>query len=120
VYSNGAAELGVQEIYSEARLKLTLNSRETDSRVPDIILEASPGVIWGSDGKKQFASNGGYSDLDTHVPLLVSGDQLTGRRDPTYVPTTQLAPLLLRALGIEKFDLRALHKEHSPALPGIF
>jgi hypothetical protein len=52
--------------------------------------------------------------------LLISGKQLTGRFDPTYVPTTQLGPLLLRALGMEKFDLDALHKEHSPALPGIF
>jgi hypothetical protein len=59
-------------------------------------------------------------DEDTHVALLVSGAQLTGRYDPTWVPTTQLAPLLLRALGMEKFDLQSLHLEHSPALPGIF
>jgi hypothetical protein len=59
-------------------------------------------------------------DEDTHVALLISGAQLPGRFDPTLVPTTQLAPLLLRALGMEKFDLQALHLEHSPALPGIF
>jgi hypothetical protein len=64
--------------------------------------------------------HGGMLDQDTHVALMISGAQLTGRTDPTYVPTTQLAPLLLRALGMEKFDLRALHVEHSPALPGIF
>jgi hypothetical protein len=119
-YSDHAAELGIQEIYSGARLALTLNSPKTDSRVPDIILEASPGVIWGSEGRRHLVTNGGDSDLDTHVALLVSGAQLTGRRDPTYVPTNQIAPLLLRALGMEKFDLQALHKEHSPALPGIF
>jgi hypothetical protein len=119
-FSDRAAALGVQEVYSGARLALTLNSPETDSRTPDIVLEASPGVIWGSADEDVLASHGGISDLDTHVALLVSGAQLTGRRDPTYVPTTQLAPLLLRALGMEKFDLQALHKEHSPALPGIF
>ena len=37
-----------------------------------------------------------------------------------HIPTSQVAPLLLRALGIEKFDLEALHREHTPALPGIF
>jgi hypothetical protein len=65
-------------------------------------------------------TNGGDSDLDTYVALLVSGPQLTGRRDPTYVPTNQIAPLLLRVLGMEKFGLQALQKEHSPALPGVF
>ncbi|HEV2484728.1 MAG TPA: alkaline phosphatase family protein [Terracidiphilus sp.] len=119
-YSDRAAVLGIQDIYFGARLTLTLNSPETDSRMPDIVLQASPGVIWGPAGKNVLASYGGISDWDTHVALLVSGAQLTGRRDPTYVPTTQLAPLLLRALGMEKFDLQALHKEHSPALPGVF
>ena len=32
----------------------------------------------------------------------------------------RLPQLLLRALGIEKLDLQALHREHTPALPGIF
>ena len=119
-FSDRTVPLGIREIYTGARLTLTLNSPETDSRMPDIILEASPGVIWGSDDKHVLAGHGGNSDSDTHVALLVSGALLTARRDPTYVPTTQLAPLLLRALGLEKFDLQALHKEHSPALPGIF
>lgn len=119
-FSDRSVALGIREIYSGSRLTLTLNSPETDSRTPDIILEALPGIIWGSADKNVLASHGGNSDSDTHVALLVSGAQLTGRRDPTYVPTTQLAQLLLRALGMEKFDLQALHKEHSPALPGIF
>ena len=77
-------------------------------------------MLWGPQGDKALAGFGGTSDEDTHVALLVSGAQLTARLDPTWVPTTQIAPLLLRALGLEKFDLHALHMEHSPALPGIF
>jgi hypothetical protein len=57
---------------------------------------------------------------DTHVAMLISGTQLTAPTDPTWVPTTQLGPLLLCVLGMEKFDLDALHHEHTPALPGIF
>ena len=60
------------------------------------------------------------ADEDTHVALLVSGSQLTGRFDPARVSTTQLAPLLLHALGIDEFGLDALHEEHTPALPGLF
>ena len=115
-----AAALGIQDIYSGARLELTMNSPAKDKRMPDIVLQAELGVLWGGTYSSVIASYGGMSDEDTHVALLVSGAQLTGRVDPTWVSSTQLAPLLLRALGMEKFDLDALHQEHSPALPGIF
>jgi Type I phosphodiesterase / nucleotide pyrophosphatase len=115
-----ATAIGLQEIYSGARLSLTLNPPEKDLRMPDIILQPEFGVLWESPGETSRAAHGGLLDEDTHVALLISGAQLTGRYDPTYVPTTQLGPLLLRALGMEKFDLQALHLEHSPALPGIF
>ena len=88
--------------------------------MPDIVLQPRAGVVWTSEGDRSLMFHGGMLDEDTHVALMISGAQLTGRSDPTYVPTTQLAPLLLRALGMEKFDLGALHLEHSPALPGIF
>lgn len=119
-FGEQAAALGIADIYSGARMALTLNPPAKDSRMPDIILQPEPGMLWGAPDDKAIAAHGGTSDEDTHVALLVSGAQLTGRYDPTWVPTTQLAPLLLRALGMEKFDLQALHMEHSPALPGIF
>jgi len=100
-----SAALGIGDIYSGERLALALNAPSHDPRMPDIIVDPV---------------RSGLSDRATHVALLISGAQLTGRSDPTLVPTTQLGPLLLRALGMEKFDLQALHMEHSPALPGIF
>jgi hypothetical protein len=117
---DAARAIGLAEINSGARLTLTLNSPRRDSRTPDIILQPALGVLWTQPGDSALASHGGTLDEDTHVALLISGAQFTGRSDPTYVPTTQLGPLLLRALGMEKFDLDALHKEHSPALPGVF
>ena len=119
-FGDQAATLGIADIYSGARLTLTLNSPMKDSRTPDIILQPEFGVLWTTQDDGASAAHGGMLDEETHVALLVSGSQLTGRYDPTYVPTTQLGPLLLRALGMEKFDLQALHLEHSPALPGIF
>ena len=115
-----AISLGIEDIYYGARLALTLNTPANDSRMPDIILQPRAGVSWAEPNERALMFHGGMLDQDTHVALMISGAQLTGRTDPTYVPTTQLAPLLLRALGIEKFDLRALHLEHSPALPGFF
>jgi hypothetical protein len=118
-FGDQAPALGIEDIYSGARLMLTFNSPMKDSRSPDIILQPEFGVLCAS-GDDKATAHGGMLDEETHVALLVSGSQLTGRYDPTYVPTTQLGPLLLRALGMEKFDLQALHLEHSPALPGIF
>ena len=118
--ADDAMTLGIQDIDYGARLALTLNTPATDSRMPDIILQPRAGVSWASGSEHALMFHGGVQDEDTHVALMISGPQLTGRTDPTYVPTTQLAPLLLRALGMEKFDLRALHLEHSPALPGVF
>jgi hypothetical protein len=119
-FGDQSVALGITDIYSGARLTLTLNSPMKDSRTPDIILQPELGVLWTSQNDQASVAHGGMLDEETHVALLVSGSQLTGRYDPTYVPTTQLGPLLLRALGMEKFDLQALHLEHSPALPGIF
>jgi hypothetical protein len=119
-YGDRSAALGIQEIYSGAKLGLTLNLPDQDTRMPDIILQPELGVAWVSPTDTAAAIYGGMQDEDTHVALLVAGSQLTGRLDKTSVPTSQVAPLLLRALGIEKFDLQALHREHTPALPGIF
>jgi hypothetical protein len=109
-----ASLLGIEEVVTGERLGLTMNLPIEDSRMPDIILRSRSDVRWVPAGR------GSATDEDAHVALLVSGVQLTGRLDKTPVPTTQLSPLLLRALGMEKFDLQALHREHSPALPGIF
>jgi hypothetical protein len=117
---DAAVKLGIQDIYWGTRLALTLNTPGKDPRMPDIMLQSRAGVVWTSEGDRSRMFHGGLMDEDTHVALMISGPQLTGRSDPTYVPTTQLAPLLLRSLGMEKFDLKALHIEHSPALPGIF
>lgn len=119
-YGDKSAALGIQEIYSGAKLGLTLNLPDQDTRMPDIILQPELGVAWVSPTDTPAPIYGGMLDEDTHVALLIAGSQLTGRVDKTWVPTSQVAPLLLRALGIEKFDLQALHREHTPALPGIF
>ena len=119
-YGDRSAALGIQEIYSGAKLGLTLNSPDQDTRMPDIILQPELGVAWVSPADTAPAIYGGMQDEDTHVALLVAGSQLISRVDKTWVPTSQVAPPLLRALGIEKFDLQALHREHTPALPGIF
>ncbi len=112
--------MGIGEIYSGQKLRLIMNTAEEDTRMPNLILEPQAGVIWMRKGGNRPRGHGGFSDDQNHVALLVSGRQLRGRLDKTPVPTTQIAPLILRILGMEKMNLKALHQEHTPALPGIF
>ncbi len=119
-YRENRTALGIGEIYSADKLGLIMNTAEEDTRMPDIVLEPQAGVIWMRPGADRPRVHGGFSDDQDHVALLISGRQLTGRVDKTPVPTTQIAPLILRILGMEKMDLKALHREHTPALPGIF
>jgi len=118
-YAAKARTLGIDEIYTSGRLKLFLEPERSSPRSPDVLLLPQAGVIWSKDDNA-IAARSGLRDDDTHVALLVSGAQLTGRTDPTPVPTSQTPAMILRALGMEKLDLPALHREHSPALPGIF
>jgi Type I phosphodiesterase / nucleotide pyrophosphatase len=116
ILAESRTKLGIQAIETSRFLQLYIESPD-DPRRPDLLLQPIPGVIW-RDGTDNAVL--GLTDDATHVALLVSGTGLTGRADPTPVPTSQTAALLLRALGMEKQDLTALHREHSPALPGVF
>ena len=109
--------LGIGDILTPARLRLTLAPPEVDERRPTIVLVPSIGIRWTSSADGVTARS---EDQNANVALVISGPQFRNRRDPTPVPTTQTAALLLRALGMEKLDLEALHREHSPALPGVF
>ncbi len=112
-----AARLGIAAIRSGQELTLTMNAPADDSRMPDIVVEPKDSAYFTLHGS---GLDVGDREAATHVPLLISGAQFTGRLDKTWVPTTQTAPLLMRALGMDKFDLEALQHEHTPALPGIF
>ncbi len=119
-YARRSAALHIAEIYTADQIMLRFNSPRMDSRMPDLILVPRDGVVWteGKNGTGQLPA--GFGEDEAHVPLLLSGAQLMRRLDKTLVPTSQAAPLIMRALGMEKFDLDALHREHTPALPGIF
>jgi hypothetical protein len=89
------------------------------ARAPDIFIEPNHGVIY-SGSKKKSAEHGGGSLDDTHVALLVSGASLAPGAVDDLVETRQIAPTILRALGLDRQALDAVRKEHTHDLPGIF
>ncbi len=107
-----------EKIYSGNTLRLLFNNPRTDSRVPDIIVQPVLGVIYTGSTSK-IAEHGGFSLDDTSVGLLVSIPGLDSRVIKEAVDTRQVAPTILRSLGLNPNELRAVRMESTPSLPGL-
>ncbi|KGV52764.1 alkaline phosphatase family protein [Burkholderia pseudomallei] len=88
-------------------------------RTPDIVVQPNPGVIYTSS-KKKDEEHGGNAPDDSHLGLLVSYAGLRqGRTNDAPVLTTQVAPTILRSLGLEPRLLHAVALEGTRVLPGL-
>jgi arylsulfatase A-like enzyme len=89
------------------------------ARTPDIFIQPNYGVIYsGSTGK--IAEHGGGTTDDTNVLMLVSIPGITSAQtNTTAVHTTQVAPTILKALGLDPTQLRGVMKEGTQTLPGL-
>ncbi|MGV4765998.1 alkaline phosphatase family protein, partial [Burkholderia pseudomallei] len=86
-------------------------------RTPDIVVQPNPGVIYTSS-KKKDEEHGGNAPDDSHLGLLVSYAGLRqGRTIDAPVLTTQVAPTILRSLGLEPRLLHAVALEGTRVLP---
>ena len=95
-----------------------LPSAGGDPRTPDIIIQPNVGVVYTGSAKKQ-AEHGGFAQDDTNVMLLVSNPSLHPRTVTTFVETTQVAPTILKILGLDPNALDAVRKEGTAALPDL-
>jgi len=87
------------------------------ARAPDVFIQPNAGVIY-SGSKKKIAEHGGGTPDDTHVALLISVAALGARHVAAPVETTQVAPTILRALGLDPGELQAVREEHTKVLTG--
>jgi arylsulfatase A-like enzyme len=88
------------------------------ARAPDIVIQPNWGVIYSGSSKK-IAEHGGGTTDDTNVALLVSIPGLKGQMVSTPVTTTQVAPTILHALGLDPMKLQAVAKEGTAVLPSL-
>ncbi len=89
-----------------------------DPRTPDIIVLPNVGVVYTGSTKKQ-SEHGGFAWDDTNVMILVSNPDFGRRTIHSFVETTQVAPTILKFLGLDPDDLDAVKKEGTPVLPGL-
>jgi hypothetical protein len=88
-----------------------------DSRAPDIIGITRVGVIYTTGSK--IAEHGGFNPDDVHVALLVSNPELPEAQVGSTVATRQIAPTILKALGLDPNELEAVRAERTSILPGF-
>jgi len=91
-----------------------------DNRAPDIVVIPNLGGIYAAAEDKVMAAHGGFHEEDTHVALLIANPGLAHGVIKTPVETTQIAPTILRALGLEPGTLQAVQIEKTGVLPGLF
>jgi hypothetical protein len=120
---SSATAAGIGQIFYGASLAALygtpgLPASGGDPRTPDIIVQPNVGVVYTGSKKKQ-AEHGGFAQDDTNVVLLVSNPQLKPRTVTSFVETTQVAPTVLKLLGLDPGSLDAVRIEGTPVLPGL-
>lgn len=88
------------------------------SRTPNIIVAPNVGVVY-TGGMKKLAEHGGFAHDDTTVMMLVAHPAMERTIVSSPVETAQVAPTILRLLGLDPSSLIALQKEGTQVLPGI-
>ena len=118
---NGTA-IGLGQIFYGRSLALNYNHPglppNGDPRTPDIIVEPNVGVIYTGSSKK-LSEHGGFSHDDTNVVMLFANPNLTQRTVSVASETTQVAPTILKALGLNPKALDAVRLEGTTTLTDV-
>ena len=117
--STNSKGLFIDEVMAGSDLDLRFNDPSKDPATPDIIVRPNYGTIYtGSTAKN--AEHGGFNYSDTNVGLVVSNPDLHARTVKTPVASSQVAPTILKALGLDPDQLNSVRKEGTPILPFLF
>ena len=107
---------GLKTVFAGADAAVYFHVALGDSRVPDVFGISQYGSVY-TGGKGKIAEHGGANPQDRDVPLVVSGAGVDHSVSSKWVETTQIAPTILRLLGLNPGALQAVQIEHTQALP---
>ena len=110
---------GLTEVFAGEEARDYFGVGKGDQRVPDLFGIVQHGVVY-TGGKGKIAEHGGADADDRDVPIVVSGAGVAERGvNDAPVETTQIAPTVLRLLGLDPACLKAVRIEHTRVLPGL-
>jgi arylsulfatase A-like enzyme len=112
--ARSSGERGSRQLYNAPGLP-----PNGDPRTPDILVTPHIGVTYSGSTKK-LAEHGGFAHDDTNVMLLVSNPGIRARTETIPVTTMQVAPSILKALGLNPSALQSVQQEGTETLPKLF
>jgi hypothetical protein len=122
ILETDASEIGMGEILYGAALAPNYNlgglGPGQDSRTPDIIVTPNIGVTYSSS-TAMIGDHGGFAHDDTNVMLLVANASFAAQTVSAETATIQVAPTILRALGMNPNALDAVRQEGTPVLAEV-
>ena len=117
-----AKDAGIGKIYAGPALNVLFNPPglhpKGDPRTPDIFVESNIGVVYTGSARK-LMEHGGFAHDDTNVMMLLSNPRFEHKTIKRPVETAQVAPTILKALGLDPDSLEAVRKEFTSVLPGL-
>jgi hypothetical protein len=109
---------GLREIFAGQQAAGFFGVPSSDPHHPDVFAISQVGTIYTTGSK--IAEHGGDNAGDRDVPLIVYAPGIVrSGRSSRRVETTQVAPTILRLLGLNPQDLKAVRIEHTGVLPAI-
>jgi hypothetical protein len=116
--NEGPTGIGLGQYFYGPSLALNYNDPTVDPRTPDIIVTPNVGVTYSGSGAKQ-EEHGGFAHDDTNVMLLLSNPTFQPSTVRAEVGTAQVAPTILKALGLDPSALDAVRAEGTAVLPAV-
>jgi arylsulfatase A-like enzyme len=109
---------GLAQIYAGHQAAAFFGVPYSDPRYPDVFGRVQVGVVY--TGGTKIAEHGGDNPADRDVPILVyAPDAVKPASNGQWVETTQVAPTILRLLGLDPSSLQAVQQEGTATLPGV-
>ena len=120
IIQQNAAQAGLGEMFYGPSITTIFNAPglppNGDPRTPDILITPNYGVVYTGSSAK-LAEHGGFSHDDTNVLMVLSNPSFTPSTVNTPVETMQVAPTVLRALGLDPSQLQSVQIEGTAVLP---
>jgi Type I phosphodiesterase / nucleotide pyrophosphatase len=112
------ASSGLRVVYAGTGAAALFHVPVSDPRHPVVVGVVQPGVIYND--APDIAQHGGLNFQDRSIPILVLlPGQRCGKTVGAPVEITQIAPTILRLLGLSPWSLEAVQIEHTRVLPGL-
>lgn len=117
-YSTTVEASGLTDVRTGGAADRLFGAPLGDPHAPDVVGVAQHGVVY-TGGVGKIAEHGGDAPADRHVPLVVSGAGAGHDAINTPTATTEIAPTILKLLGLDPAALQGVRAEGTPSLPGL-